>query len=135
MDPTFETGPGQPSPLGISKTAEGINFAFYSSAEAPVSLVLFAPGEKNSFAQFTLNPDSNRTGKIWHIEIKKISCIFDYGIQIGKELLLDPYATCVNTGHEWGYPYYGERTPLGRYSNAGSFDWENDIPPLIPFQN
>jgi isoamylase/glycogen operon protein len=97
--------------------------------------VLFAPGEKNSFAQFTLNPDSNRTGKIWHIEIKKISCIFDYGLQIGKELLLDPYATCVNTGHEWGYPYYGERTPLGRYSNAGSFDWENDIPPLIPFQN
>ena len=136
MNTSFDTAPGEPSPLGATKSEGGVNFAFYSSADEEVSLVLFAPGEKNLFAQFPLNPDKNRTGKVWHIEIKKLPCLFDYGIQIGKELLLDPYATGVNTGHAWGDPYYSERKPLGRYQNdPPSFDWEKDAPPLIPFQN
>ena len=47
----------------------------------------------------------------------------DYGIQIGKEILLDPYATCVNTSPEWFSPGYSERKPLGRYhSNKAPFD-------------
>src|SRR5579862_2397815 len=136
MDHIFETSPGQPSPLGATKSDDGVNFAFHSSADEDVSLVLFAPGEKTPFAHFTLNPDINRTDKIWHIEVKKLACLFDYGIQIGKELLLDPYATCVNTSHEWSSPSYAERKPLGRYqSDMAPFDWENDTPPMIPFQN
>ncbi len=136
MNTTFDIAPGEPSPLGATKTDDGVNFAFYSSADEDVSLVLFAPGEKTPFAHFPLNPIKNRTGEVWHIEIKKLCCLFDYGIQIGKELLLDPYATSVNTSHEWADPYYAERKPLGRYRNdQPPFDWENDAPPLIPFQN
>jgi isoamylase/glycogen operon protein len=136
MKHIFETGPGEPAPLGVSKLEGSVNFAFYSSAEQNVSLVLFVPGEKTPFAQFTLNPDLNRKGNIWHIEVKKIDCLFDYGIQIGKEMLLDPYATCVNTGHEWANSYYSERKPLGRFqNNPKPFNWENDTPPLIPFQS
>ncbi len=131
MDHTFTTALGEPSPLGVSRIEDGVNFAFYSSAEKDVSLVLFAPGEKMPFASFALN----QTGNVWHVEIKKLCCLFDYGIQIGHEIFLDPYATCVNTGHAWADPYYAERKPLGRYrNNPPVFNWENDTPPLIPFQ-
>ncbi len=69
-------------------------------------------------------------------KLKNLLVLFDYGIQIGKELLLDPYATSVNTSHEWASPSYSERKPLGRYQNDPKpFDWENDTPPMIPFQN
>jgi isoamylase len=136
MDHIFETATGEPSPLGVTKLDTGVNFAFHSSADEDVSVVLFAPGEKTPFAHFTLDPAVNRTDQVWHIEIKKLNCTFDYGIQIGKELLLDPYATCVNTSHEWSSPTYAERKPLGRHqNNATPFDWENDTPPMIPYQN
>ncbi|HUD01426.1 MAG TPA: hypothetical protein VMR37_03810, partial [Rhabdochlamydiaceae bacterium] len=132
MDHTFDTGPGEPSPLGATKLAGNVNFAFYSSAEEDVSLVLFALGEKTPFAHFPLDPKLNRTNSVWHIEVKKLSCLFDYAIQIGKEMLLDPYATCVNTDHEWGSPSYSEHQPpkpLGRYqNNPGTFNWEKDAP-------
>ena len=101
MEHTFEIGQGSPTPLGTSKSNEGINFAFYSSAEEDVSLVLFAPGEKTPFAKFALNPEVNQTEKVWHVEVKKLSNLFDYGIEIGGELLHDPYARCMNTSHEW----------------------------------
>ncbi len=136
MEHTFATGQGGPIPLGASKSDHGVNFAFYSNAEKNVSLVLFAPGEKTPFAHFTLDPKMNRTDDVWHIEVKNISCLFDYGIQIEKELFHDPYARCMNTSHEWADPFYAEQKPLGRYRNEKEpFNWENDAPPMIPFQN
>lgn len=137
MDHPFETSPGEPTPLGATPSDDGVNFAFHSSANKEVALVLFKPGETTPFAQFTLNPDVNRTDKVWHIKIKNLSFLFDYGIQIGKELLLDPYATRVNTSPLWAAPTDKlPYKPLGRYKPEPTpFNWENDAPPLIPFQN
>lgn len=136
MEHTFATEAGSPTPLGPSKINHGVNFAFHSAEDKDVSLVLFAPGEKEPFARFSLDPELNRTGQIWHITVKNLCCLFDYGIQIGKELLIDPYAKCMNTTHEWADSFYTEHKPLGRYyTQVEPFNWENDAPPLIPFQN
>jgi len=137
MDHPFEISPGEPTPLGATPSDDDVNFAFHSSADKEVALVLFKPGETTPIAQFTLNPGVNRTDKVWHIKIKNLSFLFDYGIQIGKELLLDPYATCVNTSPLWATPTYKHPyKPLGRYKPEPTpFNWENDAPPLIPFQN
>jgi isoamylase len=136
MNYTYATERGCPIPLGVSKSENGVNFAFYSTAEQDVSLVLFALGEKSPFAQFVLDPAIHLTSGVWHIQVKQLSCAFDYGIQIGKEIFHDPYAKCLNTSSEWTAPFYREQKPLGRYRNEEKpFDWENDAPPLIPFQN
>jgi isoamylase/glycogen operon protein len=136
MEHIFATEPGNPSPLGASKVDHGVNFAFHSSVDKDVSLVLFAPGEKVPFAHFSLDPELHRTGQVWHITVKNLCCLFDYGIQIEKKLLIDPYAKCLNTSHEWADSFYTEHQPLGRYyTQEVTFDWENDTPPLIPFQN
>ncbi|MGH7889031.1 MAG: alpha-amylase family glycosyl hydrolase, partial [Thermodesulfobacteriota bacterium] len=135
MQHGFSVTSGQPAPLGVSRSGNDVNFSFYTTAEENVSLMLFCPREKKPFAHFPLDPEQNRTGNIWHLAVKNLTCLFDYGIQIGKELLIDPYARALNTDNKWNNGTYTEVQPLGHYSSEPSFDWENDAPPLIPQQN
>jgi isoamylase len=136
MDQTFSTEPGRAAPLGASRSDDGVNFAFYSDASENVSLVLFTPGAQDPFARFPLNPQVHRTNNVWHIKVKNINTSFDYGIEIGKEMLIDPYAKALNTTHVWADGCYTARQPLAHYDGSGApFDWEHDTPPVIPPQD
>ncbi len=135
MTPQLSTLPGKPSPLGISPLETGINFAFYSSAKQ-ASLVFFALGEQNPFAEVPLDPKLHQTNHIWHIAIQGLPPSFNYGIRIGKEIFLDPYARCLNTPGDWNSSFYAHEKPLGQYNQPlPVFDWEGDTPPSIPFQD
>ena len=133
MQYSFERG--CPNPLGASKTDEGINFAFHSSIEEGVSLLLYSTNSKTPFAQMILDPKIHRTGSIWHVRVQNLPHIFEYGIKVGSRILIDPYAKEVNSTPDWGGHFYAENQPLAKFSAPQSFDWGNDVPPRIPFQD
>ncbi len=121
---------GTSSPLGVTKIPGGFNFAVYAAAEKDVFLHLFSTGEHVPFAKIPMQ----RTESIWHVAVKNLHCLFDYGIFIDNHLLIDPYARNTNASNIWGDPFYNEYKPLGRYSES-SYDWEGDSPPNLPFQD
>jgi isoamylase/glycogen operon protein len=126
---------GCPNPLGASKTDEGINFAFHSAIEEGVSLLLYSTNSKTPFAQIPLDPKIHRTDSIWHIRVQNLPPIFEYGIKVGSQILIDPYAKEVNSNPDWGGHFYAENQPLAKFSAPQPFDWGNDVPPRIPFQD
>lgn len=128
MSKVLKTKPGQPNPRGVSPLGNGLNFAFYSSTKQ-ASLVFLS--SKSLIGEVALDPQIHRTGDIWHIEIEGLPPSFDYGIKVGKEVYIDPYAQHLNTLSIWGSPL----KPLGRYHPSKPFDWEGDSPPHLPFQD
>ncbi|HNA62885.1 MAG TPA: hypothetical protein PKW79_07400, partial [Rhabdochlamydiaceae bacterium] len=114
MQYSFERG--CPNPLGASKTDEGINFAFHSSIEEGVSLLLYSTNSKTPFAQMILDPKIHRTGSIWHVRVQNLPHIFEYGIKVGSRILIDPYAKEVNSTPDWGGHFYAENQPLAKFS-------------------
>lgn len=133
MKTKYTTKRGSPYPLGASTLEEGINFAFHSIQNNHVSLSFYASGEEEPFAQIPLNPELNRTGTVWHITIVGLPPLFDYGIEINNQLLVDPYATALNSHHEWGNRFYSTRTALAHYHEDSPFNWEGIFSPRIPF--
>ena len=131
----YLTKRGCPTPLGASKSDEGVNFAFHATAEKNVSLLLYSTNSKTPFTQIALDPKVHRTGSIWHVCIQNLPHTFDYGIKIGSHILIDPYAKEVNSKPDWGGHFYAEHQPLARFSKPPPFNWENDSPPRIPFQD
>lgn len=122
---------GIPSPLGTSAHDGSINFALFSQHATKMILSLFSPGNKTPFLEVSLDPKINRTGYIWHIGIKNLPPIFDYGFRLDKALLLDPYAKRMNTSDEFGDHYYDTHFALGRWKTPRPFDWQNEEPPSI----
>jgi isoamylase len=132
---------GSPKPLGPSIQEDKINFALFSAKARTVSLCLFKRNSEKLFIEIPLSPETNKTGDIWHIAIKKnqIPLIYAYKItpQIAPNqgLLLDPYAKALSTSNIWGL--YNKSTqkhyrPFAEVPIEKHFDWENDTPPNIP---
>ncbi|HEU4486243.1 MAG TPA: glycogen debranching protein GlgX [Povalibacter sp.] len=96
--------PGSPSPLGATLTAEGVNFAVYSSGASKVELCLFDAGGEYEVARFAL---PERTESVSHgflplphgvaglVYGYRVYGPFDpqYGLRYNPaKLLVDPYA-------------------------------------------
>jgi glycogen operon protein len=62
---TVKTSPGQPYPLGVTWTGEGVNFAIFAEHANAVELCLFenleAAHEKSRV------PMREQTGQVWHV--------------------------------------------------------------------
>jgi isoamylase/glycogen operon protein len=128
---------GAPTPLGASKTEEGVNFALFSQHANAISLCLFALGAEAPFLEVSLDEPLHRTGWVRHARITHLPPAFDYAYRIDGALLLDPYATHLDTPLKWGdpdlLPY--QRGPRGRVVLESSFDWEGDRFPRIPLHD
>ena len=133
MAASYPTSRGFPTPLGITKVENTLNFAFVSTSNAKTSLVFYAKSDKHPFLTVLLNPKINRTGKVWHVGISELPPEFNYGISIGgQNILIDPYATSLNINSEWGG---GLPNPLLCSYKEASFDWGSDTAPQIPMQD
>ena len=106
----LQTQRGSPSPLGATKKEGGLNFALFSKNATAMTLHLFLPQGKNPFASFILNPESNKTGWVWHILVEGIDAKqIEYSYQVfgdntdprnlfnPNKILSDPYARGLNT--------------------------------------
>ena len=140
---------GTPSPLGVSRVDNGVNFALFSKNATGVTLCLFSATSKHAFAEIPFDAECNKTGQVWHILLKHLPDHVDYGYKVTgpndnpcyrfdpKRILSDPYARALNTSHQWSHKTLNEesRMPLGRVILDAPFDWQDARPPKIPMED
>ena len=136
---------GTPHPFGATREGSWVNFTLFSSQAKTVTLGLF--NEHNSKSPekiFTLCPNTNRTGDVWHIAINNIPKNWSYAYQIQsahetpQKWLLDPYAHSLRSPTKWGtwHEQVKDATHLENIKSyvpfPNQFDWQGITRPNIP---
>ncbi|XP_011626408.1 isoamylase 3, chloroplastic isoform X2 [Amborella trichopoda] len=155
ISPTLKSSPGKPSPLGVSETENGINFAIFSQHASSVTLSLSLPEgyfeqleQDTVIVEINLDPHVNKSGDIWHIcveDLPRYGVLYGYrvggphGWQQGHRfdsniILLDPYAKLVEGRRVFADSSNKMSKFLGTYDfNCLPFDWGSDYKlPNIP---
>ena len=70
---------GHPMPFGVSETRQGLNFAVFSKHATAMTLVLFSRRRDAPVLELPLDPDTNRTGHVWHVEVAGLDPGTRYG--------------------------------------------------------
>lgn len=96
--------PGDPERLGVTRTADGWNFALELCGEEDVSLEFFRKGQQESCMEITL-PRRCRTGNVWAVTVMqpKLSS-FAYRYRQGERTFADPWAPLL-----WGKGAFGTK--------------------------
>jgi isoamylase len=154
--------PGKAHPQGVTWDGTGANFSIYSEGATGVDLCLF--DESGSEIRLVV-PIRECTGHVWHCYVPGIKLGQLYGYRVhgpyapeaghrfnSSKLLIDPYAKALSKGVDWNAPVFGYTpgspdedlvadsdddayaVPKGVVT-SGTFDWENDRPPLRPLHN
>ncbi|HPS57813.1 MAG TPA: glycogen debranching protein GlgX [Spirochaetota bacterium] len=111
----YKTAPGRPHPLGATLMNSSVQFAIFSRHAKGVTLVLMHSGDRDSsYTEIPLDPEINKTGDIWHINVEGIGEGQVYGYRIygaynpaaghrfnDNKLLLDPYAAAITGNFKW----------------------------------
>ncbi|WP_404361899.1 glycogen debranching protein GlgX [Marinobacter sp.] len=152
--------PGEPQPLGATWDGNGVNFALFSEHAERVELCLFDPSGKQEIERIVM---PERTGLVWHAYLPHVRPELLYGYRVHgpyapkdghrfnpNKLLLDPYTKAISGGLQWSDAMFGYRigdkkedlsfddrdSVEGMFHSRvidGSFDWEGDTPPAIPW--
>ncbi len=154
--------PGKAHPQGVTWDGTGANFSIYSEGATGVDLCLF--DESGSETRLVV-PIRECTGHVWHCYVPGIKLGQLYGYRVhgpydpeaghrfnSSKLLIDPYAKALSKGVDWNAPVFGytpgnpdedlavnteddaHAVPKGVVT-SGTFDWENDRPPMRPLHN
>ena len=106
---------GKPLPFGATLTPRGTQFSVFSRNATAISLLLFSdPQDSKPSREIALDPDLNKTGDIWHVEVQGVGpgayYLFradgPYEPRLGHrfnphKLLLDPYVKAVTGNFTW----------------------------------
>jgi isoamylase len=153
--------PGRPYPLGATWDGTGVNFSLYSEHAEQVELCLFDSEDPSIEIERFVLPD--QTAYVWHGYLPGVGPGQLYGFRVygpyqpedghrfnPAKLLIDPYAKAIVGKVDWNARVHGfepesEMVDLSRDDNDSawgmpkccvidqSFDWEDDRPPDIPF--
>ena len=142
---------GHGAPFGATVRPGGVNFAVFARHTERVHLVLSRRGHERWAAEIPLDPRLNKTGDVWHVFVHGLSPDTLYGYRVfgpfaphaghrfnPDVVVLDPYATSISGGQQWGVPDvpngdgYTRFTRRGRIEDDDEFDWEDDMPPGTP---
>ncbi|XP_068636554.1 isoamylase 1, chloroplastic isoform X2 [Aristolochia californica] len=148
----FKVFAGTPMPFGATACDGGVNFAVFSSNALSATLCLISLSdlqENKVTEQIRLDPETNKTGSVWHVFLQGDFSDMLYGYRFdGKfspqegqyydssRILLDPYAKAVVSRGEYGtlgpggncWPQMAGMVP----SPDDEFDWEGDVPLHYP---
>ncbi len=85
---------GASCPPGCDKTGPGslINFALFSRSARAASLLIFAAESAELVLELKLDPRMNRTGDVWHAELKGLARPVRYAWKLDGRLCVDPWA-------------------------------------------
>ncbi|MFW5689868.1 MAG: glycogen debranching enzyme, partial [Spirochaetota bacterium] len=125
--------PGKPRPLGATVTEDGVQFAAFSRNATAVTLLFFDdPQAARPAHEIALDPERNRTGDVWHVEVAGVGAgqlyLFhvdgpydpERGHRFNRNLfLIDPYARALTGGFRWnlaGQVGYNPDSPEGDLS-------------------
>lgn len=146
-----------PIPYGAHVTDKGVRFTLFSRHATTVRLMLFhQPEDERPFVEYDLDPEKNRLGNIWYIEVEDAAPGQFYLYRIEgtppkghtdhyhpRHWLLDPYARAIAGHTPWGnkeyyrsnkFPKGGARFPKAVIV-ADEFDWSDDVTPAIPMSD
>ncbi|MEA1997366.1 MAG: alpha-amylase family glycosyl hydrolase, partial [Gemmatimonadota bacterium] len=147
---------GRPIPFGANPVPGGCRFSIFSRHATRMWLQFYEKEEDTvPVAEFELDPEINRTGDIWHVDISGAEegqlylwrvdgprdpgsgHRFDPGMPI-----LDPFARAVAGEYKWDYRKNSSAPGPGAGSSAlcppkcivlkDDFDWQGDRHPGIP---
>lgn len=153
--------PGSPYPLGATWDGKGVNFALYADSATGVELCLFNTiSDEVEVAKIKIN---ERSHQIWHCYVPDIKPGQLYGYRVQgpyepqnghrfnpNKLLIDPYTKAIAGTINWSDALFGykigdpqEDLSFSEIDSVpyipksvvvdGSFDWENDCAPKIPY--
>ncbi|MCC6747691.1 MAG: glycogen debranching protein GlgX [Deltaproteobacteria bacterium] len=130
----LRTSVGRPYPLGATVGPEGINFAIFSQHATAIYVELFThPDDSRPAATLKLDPQTHRTGDVWHVHVYGLGHGQLYGYRADgpyapaeeghrfnvHKLLFDPYARALIGGYDTEHDAlygYDRRSPLGDLS-------------------
>jgi glycogen operon protein len=137
----FKAARGTPLPFGATRTSRGVNFSIFSQNATGATLVLFATGVSDAVGEIELDPNRNRTGHCWHIEIFGLNDNVRYGWRVTgefnpkkglrfdpRQILIDPYAKALTGGATWGEPQI--RRTFDPEKDYQTFPRRGCLPPL-----
>jgi glycogen operon protein len=140
---------GRPLPFGATVVPGGVNFAVHANRATAMTLVLFAPGAVEPFAELPF-PDEFRVGGVHAMTVSGIRAgEFEYGYRADgpyrpedgdrfdpNVVLVDPYATLLTGGEVWGRRPDPTRPTRWRGALAeDDFDWRDDRPPRLAHED
>lgn len=144
---TLKTDRGKPLPYGITRMSTGHNFALFSRYATTVSLLIYYHRQAEPDHEILLDPNLNRTGDVWHIQVSNLPERFFYLYQVdgpwqpeqghvfnSEYLLLDPYAEVISGLEHWGKRDSDLPFLMGAYGQV-DYDWEDDQSPRIPLKD
>lgn len=102
---------GQPLPLGVNVTENGVNFSVAVSAGKSCQLIVREKGKKKPCMTFNM-PKKEGIGEVRFLTLENFDLDkYEYDYKIGDEISVDPYVKEL----------------------TGYYDWEGDEPLRIPF--
>jgi isoamylase len=146
---TLLIGQGKPLPLGLSQADEGFNLAVFSRHATGIGLLIFDGRHEQPIEIIALDPNSNRSGDIWHARLSSDIRGKSYALRVEgpwsperglrfdpRSPLLDPYALALMGSSEWHattpgplgerpHPIYSARA----LATEHGFDWQGDVHP------
>lgn len=145
----FRLRAGRPLPFGATLVPGGVNFAVFSTEATAATLVLFEKDAPEALVEIPFPPDF-RIGNVFAMVVFDLDVEqIQYGFRMegpsdpgtGRRfdptaVLMDPYARAIAGREVWGkapdwnrvYPHRANLVP-------DDFDWENDRPLEIPFED
>lgn len=142
----FSISKGSPLPYGANFRENGYNFSLFSKHATSVTLCLFYADQLHPCFEFALNPNTHKTGDVWHVHVYGLTPGMHYGYRIdgpfnpekGERfnpniLLIDPYAIQLSQSTEWGNT--DEQAPMRAVlAGTSSYNWKEDKHPCIPIE-
>ncbi|MGW0807716.1 glycogen debranching protein GlgX [Nonomuraea sp. NPDC002799] len=140
---------GRPMPYGATIVPGGVNFSVYSDRATSIALVLFERGGPSPTAVLPI-PESFRVGSVFAITVFGLDHEnLEYGFYAdgpydpvrgdrfdASKVLADPYARLLSGREVWGAePNWADIYQYRSRLLYDDFDWEDDRPPGIPFED
>ena len=144
---SFAVEPGSPHPLGMTVTADGVNFSLFSEHATGVELLLFdSHDDFHPFQTVSFDPTVNKTFHFWHVFIKNAKAGLHYALRVDgpndpgaghrfdrDKVLLEPYSKGNNKAlwkrGDACLPGDNLATSLRSVViDTGDYDWEGDQP-------
>ena len=154
----FKSSPGRPLPCGTTLVPGGCRFSLFSRHATAVWLQIYASArDSRPAAEFELDPQINRTGDVWHIELEGATEGLLYlwradgpnapeqGHRFNPLIpLLDPWAQAVAGEYKWEIGQSMDAAAAARQASGSllpkclvtgnDFDWSGDRHPGVPLE-
>lgn len=143
----FEYKPGHSLPFGVTKVADGVQFAIFIPDRKRCFFNLYRRGQKKPECRIELSRQFQR-GSVYFVTITGctdlpddmslaglLSRDYEYGYEADGEEFADPYAAVIYGRDKWGKRRESARRGVRSGICLEDFDWQGDYPLRIDFSD